>query len=108
MVKNWCSRVWLVLEPVPPSLISHDYSPQRSLMSPIYTVGDFTVAQVGPALFTVGSEPFGTLAYISTLAEAERRGHELAQTHGVSLWLADVTHPRTFLIATYRPPHSRV
>ena len=72
------------------------------MLAVIYTVGDFTVAQVGTSLFTVGSEPFGTLAYISTLAEAERRGHEMAKTHGVSLWLADVTHPRTFLIASYR------
>ncbi len=77
-------------------------------MTVVYTVGDFTVTRVGPTLFTVASEPFGTHSYVSTLLEAERRGRELAETHGVSLWLADVTHPRTFLIATYRHPDSRV
>jgi hypothetical protein len=73
-------------------------------VSTVYTVGDFTVTRVGPTLFTVASEPFGTHSYVSTLAEAERRGHELAERHGVNLWLAEVTNPRTVLIAAYRHP----
>jgi hypothetical protein len=72
----------------------------------VYTTGDFTVTVLGhPTLSSVSSERVGQgpyLAYCSS-ETAERKGHELAKIHGVSLWRGTETNPgiRT-IIATYR------
>lgn len=73
-------------------------------MAVVYTVGDVTLTEIRPNLFTVAAEGTGTLAYFDTLARAEHHGHELAKGRGVSLWRVNVTPPRSTLIASYRQP----
>jgi hypothetical protein len=72
-------------------------------MTIVYTTGDYTVTQVSQSLFVVAAERTGTLAYFDSLATAERRGHEMAHAHSVSLWHTD-ERGDTRLIASYRNP----
>jgi hypothetical protein len=72
----------------------------------VYMPGDFTVTVPGPpTVSSISSERVGQGPYLAFCSSetAERKGHELAKLHGVSLWRASETNPgiRT-LIATYR------
>jgi hypothetical protein len=76
-------------------------------MAVVYTVGDFTVTELGPpVLFSLSSERVGSgpyLAYCDNREAAERKGRNLAQRYGVSLWKAAASHPDSrILIASYR------
>ena len=76
-----------------------------SSMTVPYMTGDYTVTEVGQSFFVVAAERLGTLAYFSSLAMAERRGHEMAAAQSVSLWHTDERGGR-HLIASYRNPAS--
>jgi hypothetical protein len=69
-------------------------------MTSHHTVGDFTLQQIGPSMFTVTSERRARV-YFADLVSAERRGHELAKVDRVSLWRAEPDVPLS-LIASYR------
>jgi hypothetical protein len=85
---------------------------QNDTATVVYMAGDFTVTVLGPpTLYSVSSERVGQgpyLAYCDTSKTAERKGHELAKVHGVSLWRGTESDPgiRT-LIASYRSPQVR-
>ena len=65
--------------------------------------GDFTVTQIGPSLFAVSAEPFGSAVYFASKATAELHGHDVAKNCGVSLWQNDGRHPGDMsLLASYR------
>jgi hypothetical protein len=96
-----CGAVWLVKERRHPPVKSDTVTAVS-----VYMAGDFTLMVLGsPAISSVSSERVGQGPYLAYCSSdtAERKGHELAKMHGVSLWRRSATDPgiRT-LIASYR------